>query len=621
MKSVVVGVVLGCALTLMRGKGIDGQQQQQQQQQAQAPLSLLQGQAAPSPLISSRTVSPEQQAEALDFVLSKASDSAFEDTPTPTLGGNGHGHHPAAVTKMRNMTASDSTHAEFQFGLDEMLLGLFQDAHFRVEVTRNLDRYRSLDGLCLSWAYRPTATARDPAWDLVVTCDGGDGKGGDGDVGTQSTQTPRTRTGDLVLSLGGLSSDDILTILQSTIPHENDYFLVSLPSSWWVREDFLSHFGVIRYDEQNQDQNPTVELVVERDGIVLDAVNIPLARTEETTTTTTPSGSSGSSVSSSEDSFVSYEILKESNTAVFKLDACIYDETYISTVTEFWTTVLDDPDITIDKVVVDLRDNRGGDFTVVPAFLSWVTQEPYEMFSINQRNSAGLCAQEPILCDAGTVAALAGAGVNATNEYYTIPDDVLPFVFARAVTQLDAAQLFDGDVFVLTSGVTFSSAHLFAAVVQQNDGLGTLVGSPTGNLPSFWGNLIRFEVPNTDLTIYITTSQTVVDGGTGGTDDAIMPDVFVPTTRDDILTGSDPQLEYITGSTGSDMTTDDEDEDTTGPTSSPSVDNNSNSDGTLPSSSPTTPPTDRQAPSSSSNASTVLAFMLCYSMMHLLMLL
>jgi hypothetical protein len=106
--------------------------------------------------------------------------------------------------------------------------------------------------------------------------------------------------------------------------------------------------------------------------------------------------------------------------------------------------------------------------------------------------------------------------------------------------------LFNGTLYVLTSGVTFSSAHLFAGVIKRNN-FGTLVGTPTGNSPNFWGNLLQFSVPNTDLTYYLTTSRTELNSTDVNDEglDAIYPDILVPTKRNDILSGRDAQLEYI----------------------------------------------------------------------------
>ena len=76
--------------------------------------------------------------------------------------------------------------------------------------------------------------------------------------------------------------------------------------------------------------------------------------------------------------------------------------------------------------------------------------------------------------------------------------------------------------------------------MQENE-LGKLVGEPTGNSPSFWGNLLTFALPSTDLTFFLATSVNVlppVPVG-GGNDDTIYPDVLVPTTRQDIMESKD----------------------------------------------------------------------------------
>ncbi|CAB9522505.1 Peptidase family S41 [Seminavis robusta] len=433
-----------------------------------------------------RIVNAEEQLEALEFILNKTLASAFETYGVSSLDDR------APVMEMRNSLSTNSTHYDFQFRLNRMLNELFHDAHTRVEVESNLDKYRSID-MCLTWV--ASGELGEESWDLISSCD-----------------TDYSQRGDYIVSVGGVTPEALFEMLRRTIPHENDYFLASLEEAWLVREDFLSYFGML-------DNQGNVAVVIERDGAVLEAVYVPLLETT-------------SNADDENTPFVSYEILNHSSTAVFKLDDCIFNGTFMAVMTEFWSSVLSNPNI--DNVVVDLRANRGGDFSVAPVFLSFISKDSYELFDISQRISDDFCLQTPMLCDPETLTALTSLGANVTDEYMTIPSSVMSAFFAPLIPQSEVT--FGGQFSVLTSGTTFSSAHLFAGVVQQNS-LGTLVGTPTGNTPSFWGNLISFPVPHTDLTFHLATSQT--EGN------SIFPDVLIPTTREDILADKDPQLDFI----------------------------------------------------------------------------
>lgn len=331
--------------------------------------------------------------------------------------------------------------------------------------------------------------------------------------------------GDIVIELSGFSPTEILGKLQEVIPHENVHFLRELPKSWLIREDFLAYLGILEQGENTTE----VSAVFERDGIAQVAVSIPLVanRTSDDINELA--------------AFVSYEIYNESSTAVFTLNACIFNEEFVMMHNEFWMTVKASEDNgTIDKVVLDLRENRGGNFAVAIAFLNNLNMSnSYRLFDIMQRQSEDLCIQSPALCASETLSFLEQLGVDTSSPVYELSDSVLS-IFLRQLVGPAPSDKFNGEIFVLTSGATFSSAHLFAAMIQAND-VGTLVGEPTGNTPSFWGNLVAFDVPNADLIFLLTTSWNVLPGEK----DAIYPDVLVPTTLQDIVQNKDAQLEWV----------------------------------------------------------------------------
>eukprot|EP00979_Chaetoceros_neogracilis_P017764 scaffold10270_cov417-Chaetoceros_neogracile.AAC.18 len=328
--------------------------------------------------------------------------------------------------------------------------------------------------------------------------------------------------------MGGLTPADIFAMLQETIPHEQDFFLLALPQPWLVREDFLSYFGLLN------DGSASVDLILARDGeegLKDVSISIPLALAPTNSTKPIPS-------------FVSFEVQNETSTAVFKLDACNFNAEYMAVLQDFWSTV--DANENVDTVVLDLRKNRGGDFTVATTFLQYITRDPYTLFDIKQRQSDELCNQMPALCDPQTIGFLQSLGIDISNEVYDLPGSALSIFLSQIAGSPSSLDLFNGTLYVLTSGVTFSSAHLFAGVIKRNN-FGTLVGTPTGNSPNFWGNQMQFSVPNTDLTYYLTTSRTELNSTDVNDEglDAIYPDILVPTKRNDILSGRDAQLEYI----------------------------------------------------------------------------
>jgi len=433
----------------------------------------------------------------------------------------------------------NKTHDEFSFMLNQMLQNLYQDAHFHVEVTEEAtlgENYQYLD-LCLTWLEQGTTM---PAG-LVNTC-----------------QTDYADIGDLIVDINGITPEIMFERLRATIPHENTFFLQGLPVSWLVRTDFLAMFGVVPWGSAPQN----IPVTLRRSGNILTYANVPLV---------THSNRTSSSINNEDgEDFVSYQLLENSSTAVFTLNECIYDETFTSVLTEFWNKVLtnedenEDGDILAFKtVVLDLRKNIGGDATVIPAFLKYLDIPPYSLFQVEQRTSPLLCDLMPMLCDR---AFLSQFGIVTDNNASQVLNDELYQVSSQVIGLLLGAQVVDevqpnkkfpvttttssgqkSNFFVLTSGTTFSSAHMFAMVVQDN-GIGRVVGTPTGSILPMHGNLVRVPVPHTNLTLILTTSLTAKDeshAGGGHNDVNVIPDQVVGTTFEDVQSSLDPQLQWV----------------------------------------------------------------------------
>eukprot|EP00978_Attheya_sp_CCMP212_P017066 scaffold45329_cov57-Attheya_sp.AAC.4 len=437
----------------------------------------------------------------------------------------------------------NKTHDEFSFMLNQMLQNLYQDAHFRVEVTEEAtlgENYQYLD-LCLAWLEQGSTV---PAG-LVNTC-----------------QTDYADIGDLIVDINGITPELMFERLRATIPHENTFFLQGLPVSWLVRTDFLAMFGVVPWGSAPQN----IPVTLRRSGQLLTYANVPLVAHSNRTS----SSINNEDGEVNNDDFVSYQLLENSSTAVFTLNECTYDETFTSVLTEFWNKVLTNEDenedgdiLAFQTVVLDLRKNIGGEAAVIPAFLRYLDIPPYSLFRVEQRTSPLLCDLMPILCDR---AFLSQFGIITDNNGSQVMNDELYQVSSQVIGLLLGAQVVDevqtnkkfpvttstssgqkNNFFVLTSGTTFSSAHLFAMVVQDN-GIGRVVGTPTGNSLPFYGNLVRFTVPHTNLTLMLTTSLTAKDeshAGGGPNDITVIPDQLVGTTFEDVQFSRDPQLQWV----------------------------------------------------------------------------
>lgn len=167
--------------------------------------------------------------------------------------------------------------------------------------------------------------------------------------------------------------------------------------------------------------------------------------------------------------FVSYEIDGEHNLAVLTLTECHYNDTYKNALRDMFTEVAENG---IENVAVDIRNNGGGNSLVIDEFLHYLDIDTYKTDTCNWR--------------LGMFNLPMGKGIMENKKY----------------TELT----FNGNVYVLTSSGTFSSAMMFAEYIKDNH-LGTIIGEAPGNIPSGYGDITIFRLPESGLYMQVSTKK------------------------------------------------------------------------------------------------------------------
>lgn len=105
---------------------------------------------------------------------------------------------------------------------------------------------------------------------------------------------------------------------------------------------------------------------------------------------------------------------------------------------------------------------------------------------------------------------------------------------------------FDGRLYVVISGPTFSAASLFCSVVKGQDGI-TLLGEETGG--GWHGNdgvmIPEFTLPNTKLRITFPLFRLVQYKHTAHTGSGVVPDVYVGTSYEALVKGFDKKITVV----------------------------------------------------------------------------
>ena len=99
---------------------------------------------------------------------------------------------------------------------------------------------------------------------------------------------------------------------------------------------------------------------------------------------------------------------------------------------------------------------------------------------------------------------------------------------------------FNGNVSVLTSPFTYSSADGFVKNIKEFD-LGRIVGEETGSVSPRYGDNVIIVLPNSKISVGIATRYMPSDEKTGG----VIPDYEVKPKPDDLITGEDRVLNFV----------------------------------------------------------------------------
>ena len=165
----------------------------------------------------------------------------------------------------------------------------------------------------------------------------------------------------------------------------------------------------------------------------------------------------------------SYEISDrkiDDDTFYIKLGACIVDNSSDIVVKDLKNAIKEG----VSNVIIDVRDNAGGNSMVCDNLLEAMDME-YGSFGGTTRFSPLAQKRRGYLRSRGSI--------NYTsNNHYKKNENI--------------------NLYVINNGATFSSAEMLVTLVRDG-GLGTIVGSASSNRSSHYGDVINFQLPNSNI--------------------------------------------------------------------------------------------------------------------------
>lgn len=308
--------------------------------------------------------------------------------------------------------------------------------------------------------------------------------------------------GDQILSLGGITTEEIQAFATKVIPTENRYWrdhrTVSL-----LAQSALTQMGA----EIDEDGNIDVELRRNQEKLTVQ-LNFDY--------TYNPEPSQGPDYYPANQDY-GYYLDPENSACVFRLALCVNSEEY----TQFLKTMFRDiKDNGIQHIIVDLRGNPGGNSMGINEFLRYVDIQEYRAFGSTRRMSNAASEQRGFIIKSGSFTNKPGTKAN------------------KRVKDL----LFDGGIYALVDNGTFSSGNWFGVILADN-GIGTIIGEPTGNAPNSFGDILSFQLKNSRLIYSVSFTQWVRPNAALADANALYPDYPVTYSIQDYVNKRDLAME------------------------------------------------------------------------------
>lgn len=250
-----------------------------------------------------------------------------------------------------------------------------------------------------------------------------------------------------IVSVDGVPCGELLADFRSFFSYEPpvDFYADFMFGQVIIRKNYLELLGIDTSDGADYEIMTDSGTVTEHYGFV---------PSEEVR---------GSDTDSAE--LCSYTVDKENSIGIFTLNECVLNDGYKNALKGFFDEVNANG---VGAVAVDLRENGGGNSLVINEFFKYLDIDEYTVFGGTDVRSGG-----------------------KLKSYVGKPEK-----------NANKSGAFGGEVYVLTSNYTFSSAMNFAVAVSDNN-IGKVIGEMPGNMPAHYGDKLSFQCPNSGLIVSV----------------------------------------------------------------------------------------------------------------------
>ncbi|QJD95432.1 hypothetical protein HH214_05870 [Mucilaginibacter robiniae] len=189
----------------------------------------------------------------------------------------------------------------------------------------------------------------------------------------------------------------------------------------------------------------------------------------------------------------------------------------------------------ITTLTIDLRQNTGGNALIAHLLISYFNTKPYALsggryWKVSQRYKNYLVSR-------GDTGNSYLRQVNGTIFDQRQCGPQSPMFTGNKL-------LFGGKIYLITGPQTYSSATQLADAIKQYH-MATVIGQPTGENTNDFGELYRFELPNSKIQMQVTTTFDLGADCNAKKNQPVMPDHLIQVRQKSPSGSKDAVLEYI----------------------------------------------------------------------------
>jgi len=318
-----------------------------------------------------------------------------------------------------------------------------------------------------------------------------------------------------ILSINGINSESIISKLLKYESGEDISFRAK-----WVAYNFDYYLNtiynikskcLIKYKFNNQIFEKEIELIKQSDFKDLSSKIFPVVETEYKP--------------------YSLEIIDSLKTAIINFESFENVEQFRLFIDSAFNMIKTN---NLANLIIDIRENSGGNSEIGDDFLQYIADSDFNQYSDNTVMKVSQQLKNKYKKDIKEIQNYKiiiksdSISIQEMNQVFSIPNGtIITCPYAKDLIKLENKKnRFKGNVYVLTSKETYSSAADFAQAIKAYK-LGKIIGEETGGWIVCYGDIVEDQLPNSKLNIGVSYVKFINIGAKKDDWHGVIPDINI----------------------------------------------------------------------------------------------